>query len=142
MKSLLRVCLAPAVISFAVGCDLALPPPSSDSSPAEASSPDTRQPTVSPEDFAVLSHSGRWDDRLNILEVIGEVRNNGTVAAGPKVEAIARDVNGTLIDSASFWPASISNIPPGETRGFHYPLTRDRRAVTVSARVVSVDVWD
>ena len=96
--------------------------------------------TISPADFEILSFRSEWGELG--LRVIGEIRNNGNMAAGVEVEVIARDSNGTLIESTKFWPNSISNIPPGSTTGISsYTITEDRRASRVEVKIVRVRVW-
>ena len=94
---------------------------------------------ISIDDFEILSFRGEWQDGR--LRVIGEIRNNGNIAAGVRVEAIARSVNGTLIESTKFWPNSISNIPPGSTTGVSYTITEDRRASKVELKIIQATVW-
>ena len=57
------------------------------------------------------------------------------------MEVIVRDAKGMLIDSAKFWPNSISNIHPGRSCGFKYPLTEDKRAKNIEISIISVEVW-
>ena len=72
---------------------------------------------------------------------VGELRNNGQIAAGAQIEVIARDINGILVDCAEFWPASIRNIPSGGTTGIEYFFESNSRIKTIEAKVVSVTVW-
>ena len=95
--------------------------------------------TISAADFEILSLRSEWE--VGRFRVIGEIRNNGNIAAGVEVEAIARDSNGTLIESTKFWPNSISNIPPGSTTGVSYTITENRRASRVELKIVRVTVW-
>jgi len=101
---------------------------------------------ISTSDFEIVSFQSRWyEDYLEVgqdtLKIIGELRNNGAVAAGAEIEVIARDVHGTLVDSETFWPASIRNIPPGGTCGIEHSITHDRRAKTLEVKVVRVTIW-
>ena len=92
-----------------------------------------------PADFEIVSYRGVWEgDRLRIK---GEIRNNGSLPGGPKIEVVARDVNGELVDSEQFWPNSTTNIPPGGSCGIGYTVSSDRRARTVEARIIDVSVW-
>jgi hypothetical protein len=95
--------------------------------------------TPSVSSFRIVSYHGNWDG--DTLRVIGEVKNAGTVAAGPQIEVIARDANGVLVDSQQFWPMSIKNLPPGLSCGMNYAITTDRRAKSLEANVVAVEVW-
>lgn len=126
MKSLFRICVvvAVALLVSSTACDVS----------------ETARPQVTAADFEIVSCNSRWS-RIEMLHAFGEVRNNGTVGASPEIELIARDAKGRLVDTATIWPANPTNIPPGGARSFTYPLTRDKNAVTVSSRVVSVHVW-
>jgi len=55
-----------------------------------------------PSNFEIVSFRGEWQG--NTLYIIGEIRNNGNIPGGPKVEVIARDSQGMLIASQQFWP--------------------------------------
>lgn len=98
----------------------------------------TEEPSCS--DFKILSIRGVRGE-FGMLRVKGEIKNVGSIAAGVQIEVIARDRNGVLIDSADFWPNSIYNIPPGETRGISYPITEDRNAIAIEAKIIRVRVW-
>jgi hypothetical protein len=106
--------------------------------PKKSESP-TSAKRISPSDFEIVSCRGVWEDERLIVK--GEIRNNGRVAGGPKIEVIARDAKGELLDSEQFWPNSINNIPPGGTCGIEYTISKDERAKTVEAKVIGVDVW-
>lgn len=132
MKSLFRVCLLlVAIVSVLVWLALVW---------TVSDLPETARPQVTPADFEILSCNSHWS-WIDMLHVAGEVRNNGTVGAIAEIELIARDANGTLVDTATIWPAT-KNILPGETRAFKYPLTQDKRAVAVSARIMRVAIRD
>lgn len=106
-------------------------PPSFPSRPVE--------PSVSASDFEILSfHSVRLGDHL---KVVGEVRNNGAVAAGVELEATSRDANGVLVDSKKFWPNSVSNIPAGQTASVDSYVSQGPYAKTVDLKVASARVW-
>ncbi|MCP4969162.1 MAG: hypothetical protein GY932_01045 [Arcobacter sp.] len=95
--------------------------------------------TLSTSDFEIVSYRGEW--KYGNLKVIGEIKNNGSIAAGAEVEVIARDENGVLIDSKSFWPSSITNMPSQSTTGISYTITNDQRAKSISIKVIDVKVW-
>lgn len=116
------------------------PPPAPAASPKqEAPRPRVTTGPPTPDDFQIVSHSGKWE--FNSFYIIGEIKNIGTKPGGPKVEVIARDGNGTLIGSEQFWPNSTVNIKPGESCGIRFNITNDKRARTLDIKVVSVDVW-
>lgn len=89
--------------------------------------------------FEILSVSYRWEG--NYLYVVGEVRNVSGVPMGVELQAIARDSAGRLVDVATFWPASVSNIPAGGTYGFRYAVTQQRSATSVEVKVVGSNNW-
>jgi hypothetical protein len=76
------------------------------------------------------------------VTVVGEVRNNGSIAAGVQLQAIMRADNGDVVGSDDFWPASISNIPPGGTWPISTYLSPQGKFSKVELRVIGVNVWD
>lgn len=93
-----------------------------------------------PSDFELLSYRTYWDGKW--LKVVGEIRNNGDLPGEPEIEAVARGIDGIVLDTRTFPPAGLfANIPPGETRTFSREITTDRNAKRVSVNVVSVFVW-
>ena len=103
----------------------------------EAGKVETKSPSVN--DFKIISAYSEWDDGR--FRILGEIKNNGKIAAGVEVEAIARDKNGILIDSKDFWPNGVSNIPPGGTSGIGFTITNNKRAEIMTIKVISVTVW-
>ena len=89
--------------------------------------------------FEIVSFRGEWQG--GTLYIIGEIRNNGNVSGGPKVEVIARDSQGMLIGSEQFWPNSTNGILPDSSCGIKYPVTEDTRAKTLEIKVVGVSNW-
>ena len=73
-------------------------------------------------DFEVVFY--RVVDEPPGTRIIGEIRNKGSVPAGVELQAVARDVYGTVIDDVRFWPAGTRNIPPGATQSFVVSGTR------------------
>jgi hypothetical protein len=98
---------------------------------------ETKGPSVN--DFEIISAYSQWDGGR--FRVLGEIKNNGKIAAGVQVEAIARDKNGRLVDSKDFWPNGIYNIPPGGTSGIGHTITNNTRAEKITIKVISVTVW-
>ena len=95
-------------------------------------------------DFAILD--SYWKPVPGIptsIWVMGEVKNNGSIAAGVELEATAYDKDGRVLDSSSFWPASIRNIAAGDTCPIKFGLTANSSNVSrVRLRVVSARVWN
>lgn len=113
--------------------------PSSSSLSSDYSNSNSNDKGIGPSDFEIVSHRGVWEGGR--LRLKGEIKNNGNIPGGPKIEVIARDANGELIDSKQFWPNSVTNIPPGGTCGIEHTITRDIRAKTYEVKVIDVDVW-
>lgn len=91
-------------------------------------------------DFEIISYSGKWEGGR--LRIVGEVKNTGTVAAGVEILAVARDVNGQIVDSEAFWPNSVNNIAPGASYPIGYTVTTDSRAKSIEASINSTKVWN
>lgn len=109
------------------GCDVRPPDPQRDAA----------QPA--PSDFEIVGLRAEWDG--DYFRAFGELRNNGSAAAGAQIEFSVRDASGNVVAVKKYWPASIGNIPAGDTRGLDYRLTDDRRAQSVRAKVVAVRIW-
>lgn len=106
----------------------------------EIKSPVTQEPpALATEGFVLLSCDFRWED--GVLWVLGEVRNVSSAPAGVQLQAIARDRSGRLVDVATFWPASTTNVQVGATYGFRYPVTREQSAVQVDFQIVDSTEW-
>jgi len=73
------------------------------------------------------------------LWVIGEIKNNNSLAMGVQLQAIVRDEQGRLIDSKDFWPASVKNIPAGGSWPIKSPITKKRG--TVHLRIIDTTIW-
>lgn len=107
-------------------------------SPSAAGSAPVAAPSVT--DLASGFRIVEWHvDPPNVIGSIyvrGEVRNNNSVAAGVALQVIVRDAAGRVVDSATFWPASIRNIAPGASEPIGYPATDSPDAVTFELRIV------
>lgn len=73
--------------------------------------------------------------------IVGELKNNHTFALGVKLQAVARDKQGKIIQVLEFWPASVSNIPASSTWPFEHAFDRENVA-SATIRVINVRVWD
>lgn len=85
-----------------------------------------------------------WHTEKRLLEttyVIGEVKNTGSIDAGVELQAIVRDKDGKIIDSCSFWPASIKNIPAGTTWPIKYGVTDKSNIGKISLKVIDAKRW-
>ena len=73
------------------------------------------------------------------LWLIGEIKNNNPMGMGVQLQAIVRDKQGRIIDSKAFWPASIKNIPAGDSWPIKAPITKKRG--TVHLRIIDATIW-
>ncbi len=89
--------------------------------------------------FEIISINGRW--KYGTLYAYGEIKNIGNKALGVQIEVIARDNQDNLIDSQQFWPNSVNNINPGQSVGINYPITEDKRAKKVEAKIITTKSW-
>lgn len=129
-----------AVFVLALTALLALIGCGSSGTAASRTAEPTHVPAPPSASFIILSSKAVWE--YGRFVVIGEVKNIGTVAAGVQVEAIARDANGTLLDSTRFFAnGGGNNLVPGGTSGFNQMVTKDPAAVTIEVKVVGTTVW-
>lgn len=109
----------------------------------------TREIKPTCRDFEILSctwylHEYKYKSRPGWSRYIciqGEVENVGHVAAIGEIEFIARDRNGTLIESATRFLNSYERLPPGSSCGFEYNIyeaTTVSRFKTAEVRIVKV----
>lgn len=98
-----------------------------------------QRPHIPLSSFEIVSFRGEWQH--DTLYVIGEIKNTGHIPGGVKVEAIARDSQGVLIDSQKFWPNSTNNIQPGGSCGIKHHITDDDRASRVEIKVIDARFW-
>ena len=124
-------------------------PDSGSSEPTQATATAGPAPTATPtprltaiplmEQFEILDWS--WDQRTGWF--VGEIRNNGPLAAGVELKATVRDEKGAVVDSAEGWPASTRNIPPNSTwpfRSFGW-MKPCEGSCTAELRIVGAKVW-
>jgi hypothetical protein len=123
---------------IATAAPVALPTATPRPVPTLAPAP-TPKPVLSATSFEIVSSQMKWEG--SYLWLVGELKNVGSVPAGAELEVIARDAKGVLIDSATFWPNSVNNLPPGGTCGIKYPVTRDATAVRLDVKVINAQVW-
>jgi hypothetical protein len=107
-------------------------------STASSTNPAPRGPSAS--DFEILN----WKvirSEYGTPRVVGEVRNNGSAAAGVELQIIVRDARGDVMGSEDFWPASVDNIPPSGTWPVSYHLPVSSGYSKVELRVIGASVW-
>ena len=103
------------------------------------------QALTRPRSGAALSERffvGDWTAQQGVLGtvVLGEVRNDNTVAAGVKVQIIAYDGRGNVIDTTEYWPAGTANIEVGASARLDLIATSEP-AVTFEVRVIDARIW-
>jgi hypothetical protein len=92
-------------------------------------------PQLEREGFAVLDFRARRDvyDRVY---VVGEIRNTGGATEGVELQASLRDAEGRVVAVGHFYPASYTNIGPGETWPFSYSFGKQPEAAEAELRIV------
>lgn len=75
------------------------------------------------------------------MQIIGELKNNHSIAVGVELQATAYDKQGRIIDVIEFWPASIRNIPAGDVYPYKYYFNV-KEVYRATIRVIRVKVWD
>ena len=87
------------------------------------------------EGFVVLDFRARRDV-YGRAYVVGEIKNAGAATQGVELQASLRDAEGRLLAVGHFYPASCTNIRPGETWPFAYSFGEQREAAEAELRIV------
>ena len=72
---------------------------------------------VSKSDFQILGNCS-FRKTSAYYSALGEVKNIGNKEGDVKIQATARDRNGNMLDTFSFWANGASNISPKQTIAF------------------------
>jgi hypothetical protein len=88
--------------------------------------------------FRIL-HNDRDDSHVRL---VGEITNHCPEAIGVQLRATARDVNGQVVNSESFWPASIHNIEPEKPWAFAMWFRVKEPGATEPGTDVTVEIID
>ena len=93
-------------------------------------------------DIEILSFTSRWDN-TGWLHFNGEIKNNCTTVTGVRLRLDIRDTNGKLVTSSKFWPASVNNIPPGDTETIEelFPPDEVGGGEKFTIRAIEVKKW-
>ena len=136
--------IAGAILGLVAGVILCAGPLLSPSVPDSPSEPDsTSTPTgTAPSVSNIEIIQWHLDESYGTTYVVGELRNNGSVAVGVQLQAVVRDHHGHVIDSAQWWPASINNIPAGGTWPIRAGVSDKQNIGTVEVSVIRVRIWD
>ena len=78
---------------------------------------------------------------LGYTELIAELKNNTDTAQTVKLEVIARDENGKLVDAEEFVATAFINIEPGQTRGVKHTVSRSEEAVSFDLKILESHTW-
>ena len=90
--------------------------------------------------FEIIDFSWRRN-KLGMVLCAGEVKNISSIPQGVELQATARDGNGGVVEVQEFWPASINNIPPGQTYPFTCYIGEQTNIKTVELRVIDTRQW-
>ena len=72
--------------------------------------------------------------------IYGEVRNDNAVPAGVRLQVIAFDERGQVVEAFDYWPAGSGNIPPGGTALLDVVAIREA-ASTFDLRIIEAKSW-
>ena len=92
-------------------------------------------PTPQSRHFEIIGASWRRDE-FGTARCAGEVKNTSSISQGVELQVTARDGNGRVVAVDEFWPASIRNIPPGQTYPFTCSISERTDIKTVEIRVI------
>jgi hypothetical protein len=122
---------------LAPGCaGSASKPPASAIDPKAAST--EARPRLEAHGFSLLDFRVRRDEH-DVVYVVGEIKNVGASARGVQLQASLRDREGRLLAVGDFYPASNTNIKPGESWPFAHSFGRqDGNAARAELRIVGV----
>lgn len=73
-------------------------------------------------------------------KVVGEVRNTGNAPMGVQLQVVIRDPEKRVVGTEDFWPASVSDIAPGQAFAFSYRVNA-RPEDTVELGVIRSKSW-
>ena len=68
------------------------------------------------------------------------MRNDNAVPAGVRLQVIARDGSGQVVEAFEYWPAERRNIPPGGVEQLDVVAIREP-ASTFELRIVEARTW-
>ena len=147
-----------AIVSFREFRDSWVPPQSDAQQPAENTSfpektPVHRAPTpvhrapqlpkISTDQIEIIDlRLERTSSGSNYSRVLGEIRNEATVAMGCELLITLRDSDEKIVASEQYWPASVKNIPSGSTWPFDYQIRDNKRSVKAEMTVIDVKIWE
>lgn len=75
------------------------------------------------------------------LSFTGTVTNGGSLACGVQLKVSTYDDQGSVVDTADFWPASIRNIEPSAKENFSYFVRYDKTAKKYDVIAIDAKEW-
>ncbi len=73
--------------------------------------------------------------------LIGTAKNNNPIPCGVEVRYSTYDKAGELMRTKEGWPASVRNIPPGQSEKFDLMIEYDRTSKNVGIETLSAKHW-
>ena len=107
------------------------------------------QAQCSPTDIEIKSFNAKVIDECKMsscpfLKFTGEIINHCKYPTGVQIQIVARDKKGNVVDTNESWPASVSNIAPGESFPFSVPggvMDYDPAMNSFSIKIIRVKKW-
>ena len=100
---------------------------------------EVKKSEVKKSDFILSDVKAKWIGGR--FRVIGDVTNIGTIPAGVQLQAKALDSYGETVDVKKYWPHSTDNLDPNDSIDIGFTITKDKSAVDVEVKVISVRIW-
>ena len=73
--------------------------------------------------------------------IVGEIVNNCNKAAGPELNVMVRNTDGTIASATYFSPDSLNNIPAHSSFAFEYFIPTPPEGAKLEASVRRIDYW-
>ena len=93
----------------------------------------------SPRDFKISKLRGT--EEYSYISIVGIVKNTCSDAAAPQLKISIYDGKDNLLDTHEMWPASVSNIAPGDSFEWKDMMQAKSGWKKYSVRVMSVTRW-
>ena len=100
---------------------------------------EVKKSEVKKSDFILSDVKAKWIGGR--FRVIGDVTNIGTIPAGVQLQAKALDSYGETVNVKKYWPHSTDNLDPNDSIDIGFTITKDKSAVDVEVKVISVRIW-
>ena len=100
---------------------------------------EVKKSEVKKSDFILSDVKAKWIGGR--FRVLGDVTNIGTIPGGVQLQAKALDSYGETVDVKKYWPHSTDNLDPNDSIDIGFTITKDKSAVDVEVKVISVRIW-